>query len=123
MDQNELLKEIDMDAGLQDQSKQTIVKKIGKYILFKILQIFIERSLVKKKRETEVHGIPEDIDCQLLKKVWNKIYNCACTVKKDTKTNEEYLTLRGDHRQEIYDFLIEEGIGIKENITIHGGDI
>ena len=32
MDQNELLKEIDMDASLQDQSKQTIVKKIGKYI-------------------------------------------------------------------------------------------
>ena len=37
MDQNELLKEIDMDAGLQDQSKQTIVKKIGKYIKFKTL--------------------------------------------------------------------------------------
>ena len=51
MDQNELLKEIDMDAGLQDQSKQTIVKKIGKYILFKILQIFIERLLVKKKEK------------------------------------------------------------------------
>ena len=113
MDQNELLKEIDMDAGLQDQSKQTIVKKIDIY----------RKVISKYKRETEVHGIPEDIDCQLLKKVWNKIYNCACTVKKDAKTNEEYLTLRGDHRQEIYDFLIEEGIGIKENITIHGGDM
>ena len=47
----------------------------------------------KKKRETEVHGIPNDIDCQLLKKVWNKLYNCACTVKTDKSTNEEYLVL------------------------------
>ena len=86
--------------------------------------IDIYRKVIsKKKRETEVHGIPEDIDCQLLKKVWNKIYNTACTVKKDAKSNEEYLTLRGDLRQEIYDFLIEEGIGIKENIIIHGGDM
>ncbi len=77
----------------------------------------------KKKRETEVHGIPNDIDCQLLKKVWNKLYNCACTVKTDKSTNEEYLVLRGDHRNKIMEFLIEEGIGTKENIIKHGGDM
>ena len=33
------------------------------------------------------------------------------------------MTLRGDHRQEIYNFLIEEGIGGKGNINIHGGDL
>ena len=60
---------------------------------------------------------------KLLKKVWNKIYNTAVTVKKDPKDNEDYMTLRGDHRQEIYDFLIEEGIGGKGNINIHGGDL
>ena len=60
---------------------------------------------------------------QLLKKAWNKIFNCACVIKKDPKTNEEFITLRGDHRQELLDFLVEEGIGLKENIQIHGGDL
>ena len=72
------------------------------------------KDISKKKKETNIYGIPDDIDCQLLKKVWNKIYNCACTVKKDPKTNEEYLTLRGDHRKEIFDFLIEEKLKKKK---------
>lgn len=33
------------------------------------------------------------------------------------------MILRGDFRQEIQNFLIEEGIGVKENIYIHGGDM
>ena len=81
------------------------------------------KVISKKKRETEVHGIPEDIDNQLLKKVWNKLYNCGCTIKKDPKTDKEYLVLRGDHRNKIVEFLIEEGIGTKDNIVKHGGDM
>ena len=60
---------------------------------------------------------------QLLKKAWNKIFNCACSIKKDPKTNEDFMTLRGDHRQDIFNFLVEEGIGFKDNIQIHGGDL
>ena len=59
----------------------------------------------------------------MLKKVWNKLYNCGCTIKKDPKTDKEYLVLRGDHRNKIVEFLIEEGIGTKENIVKHGGDM
>ena len=31
--------------------------------------------------------------------------------------------LNGDHRQNIYDFLIKEGIGTKEHIKMHGADV
>ena len=31
--------------------------------------------------------------------------------------------MRGDHRNKIVEFLIEEGIGTKENIVKHGGDM
>ena len=59
----------------------------------------------------------------MLKKAWNKIFNCACTVKKDQKNDEEFLVLRGDHMKKIAELLVEEGIGTRENIATHGWDI
>jgi translation initiation factor 1 (eIF-1/SUI1) len=41
----------------------------------------------------------------------------------DTKKKEEYIVLAGDHRDEINQFLIHEGIGTKDNIKIHGAAI
>jgi len=109
----EIYQYMDMDENIKAQNTQTIIKPIHIY----------RKILTKKKRETEIYGIPEDIDLQLLKKAWNKIFNTACSIKKDPKTNEDFMTLRGDHRQDIFNFLVEEGIGFKDNIQIHGGDL
>jgi translation initiation factor 1 (eIF-1/SUI1) len=44
-------------------------------------------------------------------------------VKEDAKTKEKYIALNGDHKQNIYDFLLHEGIGTKDTIKMHGADI
>jgi hypothetical protein len=44
-------------------------------------------------------------------------------VTTDPKTNEEYIKVFGDHRDEVSQFLIQEGIGTKENIKVHGHEI
>ena len=51
------------------------------------------------------------------------MYHCVGSIKNDPKTKENYIVLNGDHRQEIYEFLIHEGIGTEENVKIHGADI
>ena len=51
------------------------------------------------------------------------MFSCNGSVKVHPKTGEEYFALFGDHREEICDFLIHEGIGTKENIKVHGAEI
>jgi len=53
----------------------------------------------------------------------DQIFNCNGSVKTDPKNNEEYISVSGDHREEVYQFLIHEGIGTKENLKIHGHEI
>lgn len=68
-------------------------------------------------------GIPDDIDLKLVLGVWKKIYHCTGSIKEDPKTKDFFIVLNGDHRQEVTDFLIHEGIGTTENIKLHGADI
>ena len=104
-----------------EQNKDADIPTIRKYIYLMIQNIDIYiKNLTAKKKETEIRGIPDDIDRQKLKKVWSKIYNCICIVKKDPKANEEYIILRGEHKDKVQTFLIEEGIGFKDHIIIHG---
>ena len=56
-------------------------------------------------------------------KAWKKLYHCTCAIKVDQKTKEQYISLNGDHRQNIHEFLIKEGIGTEENIKMHGADV
>lgn len=51
------------------------------------------------------------------------MYSCNGSVTTHPKTGEEYIALSGDHREEIAEFLVHEGIGTKENIKIHGAEI
>jgi len=44
-------------------------------------------------------------------------------LKEDAKTKEKYIALNGDHRQNVSDFLIHEGIGTEDNVKIHGADV
>ena len=68
-------------------------------------------------------GIPEDIDFALVLKAWKILFHCVGSIKEDKQTKSNYIVLNGDHRQEVLEFLIHEGIGTKENIKMHGADI
>lgn len=56
---------------------------------------------------------------KLVLKEWKNRFNCAGAVKKE-KTGAEYIELFGDHREEVKEFLIYEGIGTKDNIISYG---
>jgi translation initiation factor SUI1 len=75
-----------------------------------------------RKKLTIVNGIPDDIDLDLVLRAWKKIFHCVGSVKYDPKIKENYIELNGDHRQEVYEFLIHEGIGSEEYIKMHGAD-
>lgn len=47
------------------------------------------------------------------------MFNCIGTVNKD-KEGLVVITLSGDQRSGVAEFLIHEGIGKRENIKIHG---
>lgn len=85
----------------------------------KHIHISIKQRTVRKCY-TLVHDIPEDIDLKLVLKEWKNRFNCAGAVKKDENTEAEFIELFGDHREEVKEFLIYEGIGTKENIVMHG---
>ena len=51
------------------------------------------------------------------------MFHCVCALKEDAKTKEKYIALNGDHRQNVSDFLIHEGIGTEDNVKIHGADV
>merc|ERR1712151_342022 len=84
-----------------------------------IIHISIEQRTTRKCL-TVVNGIPEDIDLHKVLKAWKKIFNCNGSVRMNQKLGKESIGLSGDHREEICDFLIHEGIGTKEFIKIHG---
>ena len=63
--------------------------------------------------------MPDDLDLKKLTKHFKKAWCC----NGSTKNNPEYgdiIQLQGDHRRDIFKFLIEEGIAVKEDIKIHG---
>lgn len=84
-----------------------------------ILDISIKQR-TQRKCYTLVHHIAEDIDLNLVVKAWKAKFNCAGSVKKEKDTLDEYIELFGDHREEVKEFLIYEGIGFKDNIIVHG---
>ena len=52
-------------------------------------------------------------------KFWKSSFNCAGAVKKD-KDGVVHIELFGDHRKDIKEFLIYEGIGSKDNVIVYG---
>ena len=83
---------------------------------------FIHLHFVKRNARqslTSVRGMPDDLDLKKLTKHFKKAWCC----NGSTKNNPEYgdiIQLQGDHRRDIFKFLIEEGIAVKEDIKIHG---
>lgn len=84
----------------------------------KHIHISIKQRTVRKCH-TIVTQIPEDIDLKLVLREWKNKFNCAGAVKTD-ENGAEYIQLFGNHKEEIKDFLIYEGIGTKESIVVHG---
>ena len=68
---------------------------------------------------TSVRGLPEDLDMKKLTRHFKKAWCCNGTTTKHSEWGD-IIQLQGDHRRDIFKFLIDEGISTKEEIKIHG---
>ena len=68
---------------------------------------------------TSVRGLPDDLDMRKLTRHFKKAWCCNGTTTKHAEWGD-IIQLQGDHRRDIFKFLIDEGISTKEEIKIHG---
>jgi translation initiation factor 1 len=72
-----------------------------------------------RKCITTIQGLSSDIDLKRLQRTFKKTYATSCTIIKDPEFGE-IIQLCGDHRHNIFKFLVDEDIVQKTNIKIHG---
>ncbi|KAJ3615647.1 hypothetical protein Zmor_012403 [Zophobas morio] len=72
-----------------------------------------------RKKTTLIQGVPSEFDIKKITKSLKKELACNGSVSEH-KEYGEVISLQGDHRQDIYQFLIKYNLARKENIKIHG---
>lgn len=72
-----------------------------------------------RKCITTISGIPEVFDVRKICKHLKKEFRCNGTVVDDD-TYGEVMQLQGDQRTRVNDFLLEEGIVIRDQVRVHG---
>lgn len=72
-----------------------------------------------RKTWTTIEGLDKDFDQKVILRQLRKDLACNGTVIDDKELGE-VIQLQGDHRQQVGQFLIKEGIVKRENLKIHG---
>jgi translation initiation factor 1 len=68
---------------------------------------------------TSITGMAEDLDLKKIISYLKKKYNCNGSIIKDEQFGE-VITLTGDQKENVYNFLIAEEINKKDEIIIKG---
>ena len=68
---------------------------------------------------TSITGMAEDLDLKKIISYLKKKYNCNGSIIKDEQFGE-VITLTGDQKENVYNFLIGEEINKKDEIIIKG---
>jgi len=77
------------------------------------------RQRNNRQSYTTVTGLENDLDLEKITRYLKKRLNCTGTIVTD-KQFGEIITLFGDHRNFIYDFLIEQEICCADDVVIKG---
>jgi translation initiation factor 1 len=72
-----------------------------------------------RKTLTTIQGLPQELDQKKLLKAFKKVFACNGTIVDDEEMGQ-VIQLQGDHRQKVYNFLIEERIASKDDVKVHG---
>lgn len=72
-----------------------------------------------RKCITNIIGMADDLDLQKILSYLKKTYNCSGSIIGDDKFGE-VISLTGDQKENVYNFLIKEEIYKKEDIIIKG---
>ena len=68
---------------------------------------------------TTISGMAEDLDLKKIISYFKKTYSCNGSILKDEKYGE-VITLSGDQKDNMYNFLINEEINKREDIIVKG---
>lgn len=68
---------------------------------------------------TTITGLADDLDLKKILSYLKKTYNCNGSIIKDEQFGE-VITLTGDQKENVYNFLINEEINKKDEIIIKG---
>lgn len=68
---------------------------------------------------TTISGMAEDLDLKKIISYFKRTYNCNGSIIKDEQFGE-VITLTGDQKENIYNFLIKEEINKKDEIIVKG---
>ena len=72
-----------------------------------------------KKYITNIIGMADDLDLKKILSYLKKTYNCNGSIIKD-EIYKEVISLTGDQKENVYNFLIKEQIYKKEDIIVKG---
>jgi translation initiation factor 1 len=72
-----------------------------------------------KKCITTITGMATDLDLPKILSYFKKTYSCNGSILKDEKYGE-IITLSGDQKDNMYNFLINEEINKREDIIVKG---
>ena len=77
-----------------------------------------------KRVITLIEGLDETLDLKDIVKKMKATFSCAVSIHLDEKSQQNYVKLQGDHRNELRDWLVKEKViaanEAKERIVIHG---
>jgi translation initiation factor 1 len=68
---------------------------------------------------TNISGMADDLDLKKILSYLKKTYNCNGSIIKDVQFGE-VMTLTGDQKENVYNFLIKEEINKKDEIIVKG---
>lgn len=80
--------------------------------------IFVKKRN-NRQSDTAISGLAKDLDLKKILSYMKKHFNCTGTITDD-KEFGEVISLTGDQKENVYNFLIKEEIYKKENIIIKG---
>jgi translation initiation factor SUI1 len=72
-----------------------------------------------RKLATHIYGFGDEFDLKKICKHWQKQYHCVGSIENSEKFGE-VIKLTGNHKTEIFNFLINEEICKRENIVLKG---
>jgi translation initiation factor 1 len=80
--------------------------------------IFVKKRN-NRQSDTSISGLAKDLDLKKMLSYMKKHFNCTGTITDD-KEFGEVISLTGDQKENVYNFLVKEEIYKKENIIIKG---
>ncbi len=101
-----------LDAQFEDAEKEKEME-IPEYMV----HIRVQQRTTRKSY-TIVEDMPEDIDLKKVVKHFRKVLNVGGEVKSNK--GKQIILMQGDQREEVREFLLEQGIVRVDEIKVHG---